>query len=31
MVRQQIDELGTLEKQTLQDLNTVAGADRLAI
>ena len=30
MVRQQIDELGTLEKQTLQDLNTVAGAERLA-
>ncbi len=30
VVRQQIDELGTLEKQTLQDLNTVAGAERIA-
>lgn len=30
VVRQQLDELGTLEKQTLQDLNTVAGAERIA-
>jgi hypothetical protein len=30
MVLQQIDELETLEKQTLQDLNTVAGTERIA-
>ena len=30
VVRQQIDELETLEKQTLQDLNTVAGTERIA-
>ncbi len=30
MVRQQIDELESLEKQTLQDLNTVAGTERIA-
>ena len=30
VIRQQIDELETLKKQTLQDLNTVAGAERLA-
>jgi hypothetical protein len=30
VVRQQIDELETLEKQTLQDLNTVAGTERVA-
>jgi len=30
MVRRQIDELETLEKQTLQDLNTVAGTERIA-
>jgi hypothetical protein len=28
-VRQQIDELEALEKQTLQDLNTVAGTERI--
>lgn len=30
VVRQQIDELESLEKQTLQDLNTVAGTERIA-
>ncbi len=30
VVRQQMDELETLQKQTLQDLNTVAGAERIA-
>ncbi len=30
VVRQQIDELQTLEQQTLQDLNTVAGTERIA-
>ena len=30
VVRRQIDELETLEKQTLQDLNTVAGTERIA-
>jgi hypothetical protein len=30
VVRQQIDELETLEKQTLEDLNTVAGTERIA-
>jgi hypothetical protein len=30
VVRQQMDELELLEKQTLQDLNTVAGTERLA-
>lgn len=30
VVRQQIDELETLEKQTLQDLNTIAGTERIA-
>lgn len=30
VVRQQIDELETLKKQTLEDLNTVAGAERIA-
>lgn len=30
LVRRQIDELETLEKQTLQDLNTVAGTERIA-
>lgn len=30
VVRQQIDELEALEKQTLQDLNTVAGTERIA-
>ncbi len=29
VVRQQIAELETIEKQTLQDLNTVAGTERL--
>ncbi len=29
MVRRQMDELETLEKQTLQDLNTVAGTERI--
>lgn len=29
VVRCQIDELETLEKQTLQDLNTVAGTERI--
>lgn len=30
VIRQQIAELETLEKQTLQDLNTVAGTERIA-
>lgn len=30
VIRQQIDELEALEKQTLQDLNTVAGTERIA-
>lgn len=30
LVRRQIDELETLEKQTLEDLNTVAGTERIA-
>jgi hypothetical protein len=30
VVRQQIEELDTLAKQTLQDLNTVAGTERVA-
>ena len=30
VVRQQINELESLEKQTLQDLNTVAGTERIA-
>ncbi len=30
MVRQQIDELESLKKQTLQDLNTIAGTERIA-
>ena len=30
VVRQQIDELETLKKQTLEDLNTVAGTERIA-
>lgn len=30
VVQRQIDELETLEKQTLQDLNTVAGTERIA-
>lgn len=30
VVRQQMDELETLRKQTIQDLNTVAGAERIA-
>ena len=29
VVQQQIDELETLKKQTLEDLNTVAGAERI--
>ncbi len=29
VVQRQIDELETLEKQTLQDLNTVAGTERI--
>ncbi|MCP9440740.1 MAG: hypothetical protein NNA20_04965 [Nitrospira sp.] len=30
VVRRQLAELDTLERQTLQDLNTVAGAERIA-
>jgi hypothetical protein len=30
VVRQQIEELDTLARQTLQDLNTVAGTERVA-
>ncbi len=30
VVRQQIEELDALAKQTLQDLNTVAGTERVA-
>lgn len=30
VVRQQIDELDRLAQQTLEDLNTVAGAERVA-
>ncbi|MDF0665367.1 MAG: hypothetical protein P0119_04735 [Nitrospira sp.] len=30
MVRQQLDELEIIEKQTSQDLNTVAGTERVA-
>lgn len=30
VILQQIDELETLKKQTLQDLNTVAGTERIA-
>jgi hypothetical protein len=30
VIRQQIEELETLEKQTLRDLNTVAGTERIA-
>ena len=30
VVRRQIDELETLPRQTLQDLNTVAGTERIA-
>jgi len=30
VIQQQIDELETIEKQTLQDLNTVAGTERIA-
>jgi hypothetical protein len=30
VVRQQIEELDVLAKQTLQDLNTVAGTERVA-
>lgn len=29
VIQQQIEELETLEKQTLQDLNTVAGTERI--
>lgn len=29
VIRQQMTELETLEKQTLQDLNTVAGTERI--
>jgi hypothetical protein len=30
VIRQQIEELDALARQTLQDLNTVAGTDRVA-
>ncbi len=30
VIRQQLDELEILEKQTFQDLNTVAGTERVA-
>ena len=30
VIRQQIDELESLKKQTLQDLNTIAGTERIA-
>lgn len=30
VVRQQIDELESLKKQTLHDLNTIAGTERIA-
>ena len=30
VIQQQVEELEALEKQTLQDLNTVAGTERIA-